>query len=281
MTIHLRIVAVCLTTAVLLLTMTMSVRQCTHQEQPTREESVLPPAESHVPDVTGFLNSAIAHNSDALGWLQVPGTGISEAVYQSDDNAFYNRRDASKEYSYPGSVYMDYECVTTPRLSQNLIIYGHNLGYPWGIKDAPELAESGKFGPLLKFDDIVFARAHPYIFFTTPERDYIYEIFAVLYTEADVRPLAYILPQYSRNDFEKLITDMRSRSQFRYNVSLSETDKIITLSTCTHKYGTYEENPDQRFVVMGRLTRKGDTLYETADIRPNPSPKEPEFQLAL
>ena len=57
-----------------------------------------------------------------------------------------------------------------------------------------------------------------------------------------------------------------------------QNDKIITLSTCTYKYGTYTQNPHQRFVIMGRLVGEDEDLYETADLQINPDPKAPDFR---
>ena len=58
---------------------------------------------------------------------------------------------------------------------------------------------------------------------------------------------------------------------------IRDRDKIISLSTCSYKYGTYSQNPHQRFVVMGKLVTEGEDFYETADVHQNPDPKEPDF----
>lgn len=231
-----------------------------------------------VEDPTEKLKDAQAQNSDSIGWLQIPGTDIDEVVVQSTDNEFYYRRDALKNYSFSGSLWMDYENKlgdgTANALPQNTIIYGHNLGNPQGVKDDPQ---GVKFAQLFKFDDLEFAKAHPYFYFTTDSGTHIYEIFTVFYSEDQLSPVPYHHPSFTASDYEKLIADVRNRSQFDYNVEFSPDDKIMSLSTCTYKYGTYSQNPHQRFVIMGRLMNEDDNFYETADIQVNPDPKEPNF----
>lgn len=231
-----------------------------------------------IPDVMEQFKQADAQNSDTVGWLQIPDTEINEAVVQTTDNEYYYRRDALKQDSFAGSLWMDYESTigdgAAEDFSQNVIIYGHNLGNPQGVKDDPN---GVKFAQLFKFDDIDFAKEHPYFYFTSPSGEHVYEIFAVFYSEDVTSPVPYHFAEYEPERFQKLITDVRDRSQFDYNVTVGLDDKIMTLSTCTYKYGTYSQNPHQRFVIMGRLVGEGEPFYETADVQVNPDPKEPDF----
>ena len=50
----------------------------------------------------------------------------------------------------------------------------------------------------------------------------------------------------------------------------------ITL-TCTYKYGTYNQNPNQRFVVFGKLVTDGESFHKEANLQPNAKIKEPNF----
>ncbi len=245
---------------------------------PRPESDFLPEVENIGPQ----LDSFIAQNADVVGWLQVPGTTISEAVVQAEDNEYYYRRDVNKQYSYSGSLWMDMDCSLgeegtaeePEKFSQNLIIYGHNLGNPTGVQDDPN---GVKFAQLLKFGEVDFAREHPYFFFTTSSGTYTYEIFAVFYCEDVTKPVAYHHADFKVSDFRHLLSDVRNRSQFNYNVTVRETDKIMTLSTCSYKYGTYAQNPHQRFVVMGKQLDKDAAYYPTADLEQNATIKEPQF----
>lgn len=231
-----------------------------------------------VPNVSEEFKKMKGANSDIVGWLQVPGTSINEAVVQGSDNDYYIRRDALKNYAFSGSYFLDYENTvgdgTAGQLSQNMIIYGHNLGAPQGVKDDPD---GVKFAQLLKFDNIDFAREHPYFYFTTSAGTHIYEIFTVFYSEDVLTPVPYHFPLFTETEYKGLISDVRNRSQFDYNVEIGPEDKLMTLSTCSYKYGTYTQNPRQRFVVMGKLMVDGEEYYDKADMQENPDPKEPQF----
>lgn len=230
------------------------------------------------PEVSERLQQAVAQNADTVGWLTVPGTEIDEAVVQTTDNEYYYRRDALGNSSFAGCFWMDYECELgdgdADSFSRNTIIYGHNLGNPQGVRDDKN---GEKFAQLFKFDDLEFAREHPYFYFTTPEGTYTYEIFTVFYSEDKLSPVPYHYASFTDKNYEALLNDVRARSQFDYNVDVGKNDKILTLSTCTYKYGTYSQNPHQRFVVMGRLAENDDNFYEQADLQVNPDPKAPSF----
>ena len=94
-------------------------------------------------------------------------------------------------------------------------------------------------------------RTPPYIYFTTPAETHIFEIFAVVYCESETTPVPYHYAEYSDEQFDVLIADMKARSQYTYDVDVTPEDRIITLSTCSYKYGTYSQNPNQRYIVLG------------------------------
>ncbi|MCI8441802.1 MAG: class B sortase [Provencibacterium sp.] len=255
-----------------------SEQQVSSWENPPVTERPESDFQPEIPEAADQLQTAISQNSDTVGWLIVPGTEINEAVVQTTDNEYYYRRDALKNSSFAGCLWMDYESSIgdgeAENFSRNTIIYGHNLGRPQGVRDD---ANGEKFAQLFKFDDLEFAKEHPYFYFVTTKGTHIYEIFTVFYSEDKLSPVPYHYASYSDKDYEALLNDVRTRSQFDYNVSVDKEDKIITLSTCTYKYGTYSQNPHQRFVVMGRLANGDKNFYETADLQVNPDPKAPSF----
>lgn len=230
-----------------------------------------------VPDVSAQLSEAEKENSDVVGWLMLPNTTVDEAVVQTTDNEYYMRKDVRKNYAYEGCYYMDYESVMFDDgkdPSQNTIIYGHNLGSPKGVRDDPE---DVKFAQLLKLNDEAVAKKTPYVYLVTKGETHIFEIFAAYYCEAHLNPVPYHLVDYTAEDLLALTSDAKARSQFLYDVEVRADDKLLTLSTCTYKYGTYSQNRDQRYVVMARLMKPGDKFHEEASIKANPSPKEPDF----
>lgn len=268
-----------LMSAVILL---ISLTGCTQEEQkpPVSNEGDYDPSGNYqviVPDVSEALEEAITINADVVGWLQVPNTKINEPVVQTGNNEQYLRLDWRGRYSYDGCFYMDFESIMFNQgknLAQNSIIYGHNLGSPLGMRDDPDGA---KFAQLLKFDSIEIAEKTPYFYFTTPSEVHVFEIFAVFYSEDHIEPVPYHYAEYSADNLTALVKDVKTRSLYHYDVDVAYGDNIMTLSTCTYKFGTYSQNPYQRFVVMGRKLRPLEPQHETAELTANENPKPPDF----
>ena len=226
-----------------------------------------------LPDFAALLAQAHSKNSDAAAWLYIPGTDINEAVYQAENNEFYLRRGGDKSYSFAGSLFLDYRNSLEP-LSQNTLIYGHHLGSPMGARDDPN---GVKFGQLLRFAQEDFARRTPYIWLTVGEETYAFQVFAVAYCEAYMTPVEYHHPEFSSQDWQNLWADLKERSLYDYGAQAEPGDRILTLSTCVYKYGTYSQNPNQRFIVVGRLVEEGIGAADKAEFTVNPDPKAPQF----
>ena len=65
-------------------------------------------------------------NNDFVGWISIEDTNISYPVMQSmDEPDFYLKHGFDKAYSNYGVPYLDEACATG--LSNNLVIYGHNM----------------------------------------------------------------------------------------------------------------------------------------------------------
>ena len=212
-------------------------------------------------------------NADAVGWLYLPDTTINEVVVQDETgNEKYHRADATGKYDFNGCLYADYEsriAGNADQISPNIVIYGHSM------TDTPESAkDEKKFTPLKKLLDKDFAEKHPYIYFSSETQDYVYEIFAAMYCNSD--KFNYIDCNFELTSQADLVNTAKEGSIFNYPVEVDEDDKIISLSTCTYKFGD-EKNTKQRFVVFGRLLSKSDEMPETVTLTENPAPKMPTF----
>ena len=208
-------------------------------------------------------------NREIVGWLQVPGTDINQPVVQTTNNSKYMRLNYEGKYSFQGCYWVDYECKVGTRETQsrNTIIYGHNTAVS---QDDPNGLD---FAQLLRFTDEEFAASHPYIFFSTGEEDMVWEIFAVMYTDTKFRYIEMI-----DNQIDTLVSEGKARSEFLYDVEVDPiNDKILTLSTCTAKYGYVGGEARGRFVVMARLVDADQELKPTAGLEKNASIKAPQF----
>ncbi len=210
------------------------------------------------------LKTQVDTNADAKGWLYVPHSAINDAVLHATDNDYYLRRDNAKAYNWFGCYFADFRTKfgTTEELSRNVVIYGHSMD------DNPD---GLKFSQLKKYLDVEYAKANPYIYFTSGGKDYMYKVFAVFYTDVHFN---YIEPNPTDKGFLNIVNEAKKRSQYNYpDVDVVAGDKIITLSTCTYIYG----KNNQRYVVMARMVRPGEAIPDTANVVKNPSPKAPQF----
>ena len=200
---------------------------------------------------------------DTVGWLTVPGTTIDEVVVQAPDNDYYLRRNNMKQSDFNGCYYADYRTNLGARkdLSKNVVIYGHSMD------DNPDGA---RFSQLKKYLDIEYCKQNPYLYFSTPEAELTWQIFAVYYTDIN---FDYIDPNPDAAKFTNMVSEMKQRSQFVFDVDVSATDTILTLSTCTYKETTNRSN--YRYVVQAKLLPAGASLTTPVKVEVNPSPKSP------
>ncbi len=71
----------------------------------------------------------------------------------------------------------------------------------------------------------------------------------------------------------QLIGDLPDSTMFS-GVSVNESDTLLTLSTCTRQLGSSSE---QRFVVVARLLRDGETDSDAVKYAVNADAKEPKL----
>ena len=168
-----------------------------------------------------------------------------------------------KQSDFNGCYYADFRTNLGARkdLSKNVVIYGHSMD------DNPDGA---RFSQLKKYLDIEYCKQNPYIYFSTPEADLTWQIFAVYYTDIS---FDYIEPNPDSAKFTNMLSEMKQRSQFIFDVDVSASDTILTLSTCTYKETTNRSN--YRYVVQAKLLPAGASLTTPVKVEVNPSPKSP------
>lgn len=230
-------------------------------------------------------------NKEVVGWLTIPGTGINDPIVLSKkNNNYYLKRDW-RGTNYPDlnyqnwtqrpatANYLDYRTVfgDTWRkgTSRNLVLYGHN----WNNLRESSLVIGNKegytmFSQLPSYTNKDFATQNPYIYFSSEKQEGIWKVFAVAYCELNAK-FAYNTPNISKEDFKKLINEWDQRSILDFSTEVDETDRILTLSTCTRQYdvGAY-----QRFTVVARLLREGESEKDKVKVTVKTDYKKPAFK---
>ena len=232
------------------------------------------------------IGDAKKANTDVVGWLTVPGTNMDFPILYSDTgNDYYEYRDVNgKKYSGLSSwnyvdtaTYMDFRAKLGTGwrngTSKNIVLYGHNwnnLRDPFVIGN-----QSGysMFAQLPSYTSVDFAKSNPHVYFSTPEMEGIWRVFAVGYCELST-DFFYNNPNPSTEKYKTLLDEWKARSLHNFGVDVDTSDRIITLSTCTRQYGS---SANQRFVVVARLLRDGETENDSVTVAANASVKQPSI----
>ncbi len=182
-------------------------------------------------DGEGLLNE----NPDYLGWIYVPKTDISYPVVYSEDNADYLHTNFFNEYSFAGTIFMDYRCKKGV-LNHHTVLYGHNM------------RDGSMFAQLNKYKEQDFTDEHPVFWFITPEYSFLYQVFSVCSPNPyDKAQYGVDLSEYKNNeDFDDAIQKMLEQSVIETDIEPNGRDYIMSLSTCTG-------NSSVRCLVHGKL----------------------------
>lgn len=170
-------------------------------------------------------------NKDVAGWLYMEALpDISYPIVQGTDNDYYLHHTYKKEEVFAGSIFVD--CKNSKDFSdQNTIVYGHNM------------KNGSMFGTLKQYKLQETIDKSPYFWIITPDEAYKYKIFAV-YT-ANVDGDTYTLIKGPGTETVEYGESMKSKSDIDMGeYEFKQTDKMVTLSTCTGDSAT-------RFVVQG------------------------------
>ncbi|MEG1773602.1 MAG: class B sortase, partial [Oscillospiraceae bacterium] len=219
-----------------------------------------------------------AVNPDVRGWLRIPGTNINHPVLYDNrilsENGknvhYYIDRDLYKRVSQNGAIYADpaVQFGKSGEISRNTVLYGHNwTNYTttvWvGRSSDVMLAQ------LVSYHYLNFAKSHPYLYYSTEDAEMTWVVFATFYTDVNFN---YITANPNDETFANIVRGAVARSRNLFDVEVSNSDKILTLSTCTRMYGPSNR---QRFVVMARLLRADEDISKAISVTANPNPVLP------
>lgn len=194
-------------------------------------------------------------NPDLVGWIKIANSSVDMPIYQTKNNSYYLDKDIYGKYYLYGTCFMDRR-NSIVNFSRNTILYSHN-GH-----------DEYLFAELLRYRELDYYKAHPVIDVSTIYKDYKYKVIASFVTSWNPNDdngyrFNYIYPTMSNANFMSYITQLRDHSIIDTTVDVNETDKILTLSTCTREMDTSSYRvEDARFVVVARLVRDS----ESADV---------------
>lgn len=184
-------------------------------------------------------------NSDIAGWLTIDDTTIDYPVmYTPGDNEYYLHLDFDKNWSDPGTPFIDENCRPFDDRTTNVLIYGHNM-------------KSGiMFRELLQYEDEDFCKSHNIIKFDTIYETGRYEVVgafrAEIYPSDDTEHYHYyeFFDAADKEEFDEYIDFVKQNTTYDTGITPEYGDELITLSTCASHV------EDGRFVVVARKIKK-------------------------
>lgn len=190
-------------------------------EAPAVETAAELPAQTEqAPDepVSRNIEALRAVNAEVLGWLEIPGTGISYPLVQGTDNEYYLNHTWEGRRSAVGAIFVDSRCAADFS-GFNTIIYGHRMN------------SGTMFAALKYYGRQSYAQEHPCIGVTDRNGTYTYRIYAAY--AVSVEGLAFETAFLDESARAAFIEDGLSRSVLAAGAVPDDNSRILTLCTCT------------------------------------------------
>lgn len=207
-------------------------------------------------------------NQDFVGYLSAPGIDMNLPIVQANDDEYYLKKNfygKNTKYGCPFVTHVNNIPVPGASLDMNTVIFGHHMN------------DGSVFGALDAYKSIDGFKAAPVISFNTLYQDYEWKVIAAFITNAyETEDNGYVFKYYFTNlstedRFAAFLNELSQRSLYDTGVDVMPTDKILTLSTCSHEF------EEARFVVVARLVRVGESAeVDTSKATINPSPRYPQ-----
>ena len=160
-------------------------------------------------------------NLDIVAWLKVNGTNIETTVVKTTNNDYYLTHNFNKEYNSAGWIFADYK-NKVDGTDKNIVIYGHNM------------RDDSMFGSLKNIlnSDWYDNEENTNITLYTENEKCIYKVFSIYKIESE----DYYITTEFENDkkFEQFVNTIKKRSIKEFDIDVSESDNILTLSTCAN-----------------------------------------------
>lgn len=174
-------------------------------------------------------------NNETKGWIQINETNVNYPFVQAKDNDYYLKHSFDKSYNGGGWVFLDYRNNIESE-EKNTIIYGHGRQNKTIFGSLKNLLES----------EWINNKDNFIIKLSTEKENTLWQIFSI-YRIPSTND--YIRVNFNNNeDFINFANMLLNRSQYNFNTTLNENDKILTLSTC------YNDN--DKVAIHAKLIKK-------------------------
>ena len=183
----------------------------------------------------------LSQNPDCAGWITLPNSNVDYPVVfgaSTDENkygnSYYLDHLFDGTYNLSGTVFIDYN-NGRDFSHKNTVIYGHHM-----LNDS-------MFADIEKYKKQSYYDSHKEMIFQTPNGTYkIYPIAGYSTTGTG----NYVQYDFgSDSEFLSYVDRFVSASTFKSDETVSATDQIVMLSTCSY------DVEDGRYVLVGKLVK--------------------------
>lgn len=200
-------------------------------QRPSAEQGAPTQAPERSPIEVDF-SALLAKNRDVVGWIYSPDTVINYPVVQGSDNDYYLHRFLDGTWNASGSIFVDAR-DTRCFDGRSSILYGHHMN------------DGSMFASIVNYKKQDYYTAHPNLYLNTPAGNYRLAVFSGFVTYADSS--VYTFDFANDAAFLDYVATMKGFSDFRSDVTVDATDRIVVLSTCTYEYD------DARYVLFAKM----------------------------
>lgn len=171
-------------------------------------------------------------NPDVVAWITIDDTHIDYPMVQGKDDMEYVNKDLYGNFSMSGAIFLSAENKRDFSDPYNLT-FGHYLN------------NGGMYGDIEKFLDESYFNDHLTGTLYLPDKTYRIELYAVVSCDA-YNSQIYNVPRIceTMDEFQEYV---RSVAQPYRDIEISDSDKIIALSTCGYSV------TNGRNIALGRL----------------------------
>lgn len=162
-------------------------------------------------------------NKQVKGWIQVNGTNINYPFVQYTNNKYYLTHSFDKSYNNAGWIFLDYRNDLTNFNDKNTIIYGHSR------------LDKTMFGSLKNIlSNGWLNNTNNYVVkLSTEYENTLWQVFSIYHIDTTSD---YIKTSFKDDsEFNKFTNMLLNRSEHNFNTTVSENDRILTLSTCYNR----------------------------------------------
>lgn len=213
-----------------------------HSEKPEASEDMGNSGEEEteeieeMPDLSGWpqvdFEQLAAVNADVVGWILIEDTQINYPVVQGADNSYYLKHTFEGKSNAAGTIFLDAGCAGDFS-GENSVLYGHHM------------KNKSMFAGLVKYKKQAFYDAHSQAYLLTPTAYYKIQFFSG-YVSGTAGAAWNI--DFGEGEYGQWLEDIQEKSCFESEYAPTETDRILTLSTCSYEF------TGARFVLHGYIS---------------------------